>query len=207
MKTKRFFKTFLFWLVTCTWGGIMNLIGIFGCIAMLIMGEKPKRFGTCVYFTHGRRWGGVCLGGFFFVSEDSNTLYTKAHESGHAIQNMILGPLFPFVVGIPSMIRYHLFGKQNNKQKQKLAIMLCSIAGAIGALLVVLGAVFNLLPILIIGAVCAVYVIVITIWLFCFELINMSNSNYGYYDIWFEGGASKNGMKIYQANKDFLRYE
>ena len=107
----------------------MNLIGIFGCIAMLIMGEKPKRFGTCVYFTHGRRWGGVCLGGFFFVSEDSNTLYTKAHESGHAIQNMILGPLFPFVVGIPSMIRYHLFGKQNNKQKQKLAIMLCSGCG------------------------------------------------------------------------------
>lgn len=29
-----------------------------------------------------------------------------AHECGHGIQNIIFGPLFPFLVAIPSVIRY-----------------------------------------------------------------------------------------------------
>ena len=28
------------------------------------------------------------------------------HESGHGIQNLLFGPLMPFVVSIPSAIRY-----------------------------------------------------------------------------------------------------
>lgn len=28
------------------------------------------------------------------------------HEYGHSIQNIIFGPLFPFVIGIPSALRY-----------------------------------------------------------------------------------------------------
>jgi hypothetical protein len=34
------------------------------------------------------------------------TEYTKQHEVGHSVQNCFFGPLMPFIVSIPSVIRY-----------------------------------------------------------------------------------------------------
>ena len=46
----------------------------------------------------------------------SGTL-TEAHEFGHSLQNLIFGPLFPFIVAIPSVIRCQY---QNYRSKKGL---------------------------------------------------------------------------------------
>lgn len=95
-----------FWLVSCTWGVIMTLIGAFVSIALLVTGHKPARqFGWFICFEVGTGWGGFSMGPFMVVSKDV-TLRTKQHEAGHGLQNIMLGVFMPFVVSIPSMLRY-----------------------------------------------------------------------------------------------------
>jgi hypothetical protein len=48
--------------------------------------------------------------------------HTMAHECGHGLQNCIWGPLFPFVIAIPSAVRYWYreFLHKHNKAKYVL---------------------------------------------------------------------------------------
>lgn len=98
-------KIALFYLISFTWGLPMAFVGLICSIAMLITGHKPKLFHHMIYFEVGKNWGGFNAGCFFFCSKDSGDS-VKRHESGHGIQNLILGFLMPFLVGIPSSIRY-----------------------------------------------------------------------------------------------------
>ena len=98
-------KCFLFWLASWTWGIIMTFIGFVIALALLITGHKPHRFHYFVYFEVGDCWGGFNCG-CFFVTDKSSSINTKQHESGHGLQNIILGVFMPFLVSIPSMIRY-----------------------------------------------------------------------------------------------------
>lgn len=95
----------LYYLLQFTWGLPMNIIGVLVFLVLIIFGKKPKKFHNCWYIVIGKRWGGVELGTFFLISEPESE-HTKRHESGHALQNMIWGFLFPFAVCIPSAIRY-----------------------------------------------------------------------------------------------------
>lgn len=95
----------LYWFWSLTWGILISLIGFFAACGLTISGHKPKHFGPNVCFTVGKNWGGVNFGPFFITSEDDFE-YVKYHESGHGLQNLIWGPLFPFVIAIPSAIRY-----------------------------------------------------------------------------------------------------
>lgn len=55
----------------------------------------------------GTNKGGVTLGDRIFLSDNYKGEYlalVTAHESGHVKQSMILGPLYLFVIGIPSFI-------------------------------------------------------------------------------------------------------
>lgn len=88
-----------------TWGLIMSLLGAATSLVLLIMGYKPKKFGHSIYFEVGKGWGGLELGYFFIVCEDCS-YYTLCHEHGHGFQNCVFGPLMPFLVCIPSAIRY-----------------------------------------------------------------------------------------------------
>ena len=101
MKT---FKTIIFWFLSLTWGLPMTLMGAIVAFVLLITGHKPKRFHHSIYFEVGENWGGFEAGGFFFTDK-TPSLHTKQHESGHGLQNIVLGPLMPFVVSIPSAIR------------------------------------------------------------------------------------------------------
>lgn len=83
----------------------MQIVGGIVALACLILGYRPKLYCGCVLFELGENWGGLSLGRFSFVSTKS-TEYTRQHELGHSIQNAQWGPLFPFVIGIPSAIRY-----------------------------------------------------------------------------------------------------
>lgn len=95
----------LYIFLQCTWGILMNIIGGLVILILICIGKKPHIFHNCVYVVLPGNWGGLELGTFFIVSERASSR-TYLHESGHALQNIIWGPLFLFVIGIPSAIRY-----------------------------------------------------------------------------------------------------
>lgn len=98
-------KKSLFYLLSFTWGLPMTLIGGMAALGFVMAGHKPEKHGYCMAFRFGSGWGGFSAGPVFFASKtaDSELL---AHEHGHSIQNCWFGPLFPFIVAIPSAIRY-----------------------------------------------------------------------------------------------------
>lgn len=98
-------KKFLYWFVSLTWGFLMTLIGLLVALTLLITGHKPHKFGYTFYFKVGKNWGGLNLGAIF-LTDSTPSRHTLCHEHGHGLQNCVLGVLFPFLVGIPSAIRY-----------------------------------------------------------------------------------------------------
>ena len=95
----------LFYFLSFTWGVPMTLIGCIAAIILIIMGYRPKKWGYCYYFEIGKGWGGINLG-IFFITSNNPTEHTKSHEHGHGLQNCFFGPFMPFIVCIPSAIRY-----------------------------------------------------------------------------------------------------
>ena len=96
----------LYYILNFTWGIIMNIFGLIGAGAMLVLGKKPIRHAGSIVFRTGHNWGGVSLGIFSFICEEAGE-HTLNHEFGHSIQNAIYGPAFPIIVAIPSFVRYH----------------------------------------------------------------------------------------------------
>lgn len=116
---KKVFKGIGYWILQVTWGIIMTLIGFFATMFSLIfLKGKIHKNGYGFITEVGGNWGGVCLGPFALCGSysqpdsscyDSEWYYhTRCHEFGHSIQNMFLGPFFPFIVAIPSAVRYWL---------------------------------------------------------------------------------------------------
>lgn len=98
-------KKTLFYILSFTWGLPMTLIGLISACVLLCMGYKPKRYGCCLHFIVGENWGGLNLG-IVFLTDSKDEEHTKAHEHGHALQNCVYGFITPFIVHIPSAIRY-----------------------------------------------------------------------------------------------------
>ena len=96
---------FTFYLLSFPWGLPMTLIGCVVAAILMIGGKKPVKYGWCWCFEIGAGWGGVELGPVFLVSRTAGES-TKKHEVGHAIQNVRYGVLMPFIVCIPSAVRY-----------------------------------------------------------------------------------------------------
>lgn len=96
---------FLFYLLSFTWGLPLNIGGLFVALIMILTGHKPKRWGPCFYFTVGKHWGGAEWG-IFFLTDRENTVHIRNHEMGHAMQNCYFGPLMPFLICLPSTVRY-----------------------------------------------------------------------------------------------------
>lgn len=112
-KTKKEFYLFSF-----TWGLLMTLVGLFVALFMLITGHKPSRFGWCIAFEIVGIDYGISFGIVMIVpkGETEADYKLKCHEHGHALQNIYLGVFFPFLVAIPSVIRYQIreCGWRNN---------------------------------------------------------------------------------------------
>lgn len=89
-------KGILFWVLSLSWGLPMTLFGAICAFALLVTGHKPQRFHYFVYFEVGSGWGGFEAGGFFFVNKHPSQ-HIKQHESGHGLQNIMLGVLMPFL--------------------------------------------------------------------------------------------------------------
>ena len=94
-------------LLSHTWGIIMTLIGYGARLVFRSMGKKGEKIGFTRVYTIGKGWGGLNLGTTIIISQDCYPNNTVAHEMGHGIQNAIFGIFYPFIVFIPSTIRYH----------------------------------------------------------------------------------------------------
>lgn len=186
----------LFYILSVTWGCIMTTIGALVSLILLILGYKPKKWNYCYYFEVGENWGGIELG-MFFVTDKSSGIRIKNHEHGHGIQNCYLGVFMPFVVCIPSAIRYWL--RKFNTQKKKILF-----AFVLFGAFVVLASLFSLIPVLTciygwftLPTVLLVYGAVILMWLLCKEIpqyVNNASVDYDY--IWFEHSATQLGTEL-----------
>lgn len=99
----------IFYLLSFTWGILWTLLGLLVLpIVLLIFNKKvellTRQKRLVVYIKDAGFGGGISLGIYSIVGSKSERLIR--HEIGHTIQNAWFGPLFIFIVGIPSMIRY-----------------------------------------------------------------------------------------------------
>ena len=197
----RVFRTAGYWLVSLTWGGVMTLLGAVIALGMLLSGHAPKKLGPNVYFEAGLGWGGMEYGAFFFVARDASER-TRLHEAGHGIQNLVLGPLMPFVVCIPSALRYWMRRCSTFRGKKIFSGVLCALVAAVGGTLC--GAAVGISGsgafgfLLGAGIFFLLYGAALAAWLFGAELPKYREGSYVPYDaIWFEGSATRLGVKYY----------
>ena len=191
-------KTIGFWLAQCTWGFVMTFIGAIVTLVSMICGNKPHRIGSVIYTQIGYGWGGLELGGFFICAKDASD-HTKFHECGHAIQNIIFGPLYPILIWFPSAIRYWLrkFDTRLGKSLFNLFYLLISLIITTG-LACLTALVFHIRWLTIIFEVFRIYFLIVSLWLSGFEIKRYDKGYVPYDKIWFEGQASKLGKKFFK---------
>ena len=92
-------------LAQCAWGLPQTLIGL---ILRVKYRHCPGEWYRGVYVTwHDAAWGGVSLGLFIFSKDklpEPRRRELMIHEYGHTWQSLFLGPLYLFVVGLPSYV-------------------------------------------------------------------------------------------------------
>jgi predicted small integral membrane protein len=193
----------LFYFLSCTWGIIMTLIGAFVALGLLITGHKPKKYGHCIHFEVGKHWGGVNLG-LFFLTDDSASDPTKNHEHGHGFQNAVLGPLFPFLVAIPSATRYWLLEFATRKGKKIFSAILYAAFVVLAAVLLII-AICTQPWVFILPVFVFLYSTAIFCWLMFKEIPQYDFNNVPYDAIWFEGQATRLGNEFIAFRKYGLR--
>lgn len=95
----------LYYLLAHTWGIVMTLAGYLVALCLLICGIKPIGYHGIFHFRLKKNWGGLNFG-MCFLRDTTSTEHVTKHELGHTYQNCVLGPLFLFIVAIPSACRY-----------------------------------------------------------------------------------------------------
>ena len=95
-------KRFLCILLQCTWGLPQTLVGA-AVFLWHLRGRHTMYRGAVV-----SRWKldySASIGLFLFLSErDAENRPLLVHEYGHALQSLLLGPLYLPVIAIPSML-------------------------------------------------------------------------------------------------------
>lgn len=104
--------------LTYSWGLLMTLVGLAVGAVLSAFGYKPEKNIYGQVYRVGKGWGGVNFGPVSIVCEDADRSVLN-HEFGHSIQNCYLGPLFPFLVAIPSACRYweRVYLQKTDKEK------------------------------------------------------------------------------------------
>ncbi|MBQ9484260.1 MAG: hypothetical protein IJU82_08725 [Ruminiclostridium sp.] len=98
------FKRVIFTVLQCTWGILQTLAGAAVFLVLIKRKHFIYRAGVATLWQRGES---LSLGLFFFVSEQASEDRRNelcAHEYGHSVQSVILGPLFLPVIGLPSSV-------------------------------------------------------------------------------------------------------
>lgn len=116
----------LFYILSLTWGLLQTIIGMLVFLFFFIFMHRKTHYafvaGRIAIVTDGS-FGGASLGLFYVISKHYST-QTHAHELGHSLQNILWGPLFPFVIGIPSFTRALFWDVISNKHKARTGLVL-----------------------------------------------------------------------------------
>lgn len=106
----------LFYLIQFTWGLPVNLVGLLVFLCCRTWCPSKRFRNSIVTYFPGNR-GGLSLGIFIFLSVPCASEHSRlcAHEYGHTVQCLFLGPLYWIVVAVPSVIWCHLFNGYRNK--------------------------------------------------------------------------------------------
>lgn len=113
----------LFYLLSFTWGLLYTAVGIVVLIFIMILMPGKIRLSTArgrirVHFKY-KAFGGASLGIVIITSGNFYNHSLINHEIGHSIQNAWFGPAFPFIVAIPSAIRYQMWDYLVEKHNRK----------------------------------------------------------------------------------------
>ena len=108
-------KKTLFYLVQWTLGITQNIIGL--VLFLCLVGRKHRTFHGAVVTTW--KLGSSCSLGMFIFTSVPYDSFTLKHEYGHTIQSHILGPLWVFVIGLPSLIWCGCF--ENYRRKHNIS--------------------------------------------------------------------------------------
>ncbi len=104
----KIFGSVLFYLWQFTFGIVQNLIGLAMFVLYKAKGCKSELYhNALITYIDKKNFGGVSLGMFIFINKNrvgGARHDTKIHEYGHTVQTMLLGPLWLFVIAIPSTI-------------------------------------------------------------------------------------------------------
>ena len=122
-------KTFLYLLWQWTWGILQTFLGFIVFIAHI---NDRHYFYHGAIVTEWKNKSSVSLGAFIFIT-DEPYFYKKlkndfsaeelaqrllVHEYGHTVQSLILGPLYLFLMGIPSTL-WGFLPSCNKKRKDE----------------------------------------------------------------------------------------
>lgn len=111
-------KRFLYGIIQCTWGLPQTLLGF---AVFLWCRRSSRSFYHGALVTEWKRNTGLSLGLFLFVPRGKTGQEFLVHEYGHTIQSLFLGPLYLFLIGIPSAIWCNLSWCDNMRKKKELS--------------------------------------------------------------------------------------
>lgn len=90
-----------------------NIVGL-AVLAFTKLQDAKTNLYNGTFVTRWKYGSGVSLGCFIFISESSNDKTLK-HEYGHYLDGRCLGPLYLFVIGLPSIIWAAFFDAYRKK--------------------------------------------------------------------------------------------
>ena len=109
----------LYWVWSLAWNGLVTILGIFVMLFALIFKKgKVHKNGYGLITVFGGNWGGLNLGAFQFCGDYEGDPYyqeVRGHEFGHSLQGLIWGPLYLFIIFIPSVARYWYYTIKTSK--------------------------------------------------------------------------------------------
>ena len=99
-------KNFLLYI----WQLPQNLVGliVLAYCKLFLKNVSKEKYEDITYYYCKKFSGGISLGNYI-ISYSRNALTIK-HEHGHQKQSLYLGPLYLFVIGIPSIVWAGLYG-------------------------------------------------------------------------------------------------
>ena len=111
-------QRWLYYLLHFTWGIIMATIagltaGVLAFVNLFTKNIQFKRYHGVLEIRFFKNWGGCDLG-LVYLRDTTSLESVSEHELGHSFQ-VWLGIFFPFVVAIPSAIRWWIRRLQPNK--------------------------------------------------------------------------------------------
>lgn len=115
-----------FYLIQFTWGLPVNLVGLAAFLCCRTRFPSKRFCNSIVTYLPGNR-GGLSLGVFIFLSAPAENRGLCAHEYGHTIQCLFLGPLYWIIVAIPSVIWCHLFDGYRKKHHIPYDSLYCEL--------------------------------------------------------------------------------